>query len=268
MPSKRYSLRGIGHEKQAAGVLAVVPGVAGPGLAGAQVRQPGAIGNASQQQVAAGVFVVDIDLGHGDVGAVGNGDTVLGRGHLQHVVVHGGRLAEGGIGGHGGGKLRRFLRQGLAAELQGLDRLPRQQGGDVKFVALPAPGEGDVGVLHAGGAGVLHADAEHVGHGLVAAVLHKQAGVAPGADDLQVIADGHAVQLGGLRGQAVLVGLGGLLFAAPGAQQHQGQQQGGALDGSFHTLLLCKEPRPMGAGLFRRIRLGQELKRLCASSGL
>ena len=27
-------------------------------------------------------------------------------------------------------------------------------------------------------------------------------------------------------------------------------------------------PRPMGAGLFRRIRLGQELKRLCASSGL
>ena len=47
-----------------------------------------------------------------------------------------------------------------------------------------------------------------------------------------------------------------------------GQQQGGALDGSFHTLLLCKEPRPMGAGLFRRIRLGQELKRLCASSGL
>ena len=39
MPPKRYSLRGIGHEKQAAGVLAVVPGVAGPGLAGAQVRR-------------------------------------------------------------------------------------------------------------------------------------------------------------------------------------------------------------------------------------
>lgn len=125
-----------------------------------------------------------------------------------------------------------------------------------------------MGVLHAGGAGVLHADAKHVGHCLVAAVLHKQAGVAPGADDLQVIADGHAVQLGGLRGQAVLVGLGGLFFAAPGAQQHQGQQQGGALDGSFHTLLLCKEPRPMGAGLFQGVQLGQELKRRVESNGM
>ena len=126
-----------------------------------------------------------------------------------------------------------------------------------------------MGVLHVLFAGVLHPDAEHVGHRLVAAVLHKQPGVVAGADDFQVIADGHAVQLGGLRGQAVFIGLRGLLLPAAraGQDQRQGQQQGGALDGSFHRLLLCKEPCPMGAGLFRRIRLGQELKSLVESSG-
>ena len=125
-----------------------------------------------------------------------------------------------------------------------------------------------MGVLHVLFAGVLHPDAEHVGHRLVGAILHKQPGVAAGADDFQVIADGHAVQLGGLRGQAVFVRLAGLLLPAAraGQDQRQGQQQGGALDGSFHRLLLCKEPCPMGAGLFRRIRLGQELKILAASA--
>lgn len=69
-------------------------------------------------------------------------------------------------------------------------------------------------VLHVAAAGVLHADAEHVGDGLVGAVLDEQARVAPGADDPEVVPDVDAVELGLLRGETVFVRLGGLLPAA------------------------------------------------------
>ena len=64
-----------------------MPGVAALGLTGAQVRQSGPIGDAPQQQVAAGVFLVHINQGHGAVAAGGNGDGVLLRGDVEQVLM-------------------------------------------------------------------------------------------------------------------------------------------------------------------------------------
>lgn len=79
-------------------------------------------------------------------------------------------------------------------------------------------------VLHVAAAGVLHADAEHVGDGLVGAVLDEETGVAAGADDPEVAPDVDAVELGLLRGETVFVRLGGLLPAARAREQQRRRQ--------------------------------------------
>ena len=138
-------------------------------------------------------------------------------------------------------------------------------------------------ILHVAAAGVFHADAKNVRHRLVRAVLDEQPSVAPGADELQVVADVRAVELGFFRREAVFIGLGGFLAAAHTREQQRcGEREQQRACAGFHEMHSGrsfaarrvrrgvrdseKMPCPIGQGI-SCVRLRQEVKTLLFACG-
>ena len=212
-------------------------GVAALALARREIFDARAVRDAAEQHVAAGIFVVDIDLRGVASGVVGHGDGVVARRDGEQVVVHRQGLGKRGVGRHGRRQLLGLFGHGLRAELECLQRLSGRERADVEFIALVAAREGDVRILHIAAAGVFHADAKNVRHRLIRAVLDEQPRVAPGADELQVVADVRAVKLGFFRCEAVFVGLGGFLAAARAReQQRRGEREQQHARAGFHEM--------------------------------